>query len=198
MTPSMVHAHSTVEFFREQVETACERQSVHPRPLTSYYLVSLLADFAQHDSGPTQALTSNEALGVTLMRALQAGGSEQRLGLKHVGDVSLFITGFFSDSLRRSLVDVDYYMSLGGYAYRSLATVDHTLSPVFDELSDRFGTFADVLADVSEQTGSNGDRDLLRLYERWVRTGSRRDGDRLADRGIVPNLAALPGWRRVQ
>jgi hypothetical protein len=161
-------------------------------------LVSLLADFAQHDSGPTHALTSDEALGVTLMRALQGGGTEQRLGLKHVGDVSLFVAGFFSDSLRRSLVDVDYYMSLGGYAYRSLATIDHTLSPVFDELSERFGTFVDILADVSEQTGSSGDRDLLRLYERWVRTGSRRDGDRLADRGIVPNLSALPGWRRLQ
>jgi hypothetical protein len=198
MTPSMVRAHSTVEFFKEQVETACSRQSVQPGPLTSYYLVSLLADFAKHESGPTQTLTSNEALGVTLMRALQGGGTEQRLGLKHVGDVSLFISGFFSDSLRRSLVDVDYYMSLGGYAYRSLATIDQTLSPVFDELSEKFGTFVDVLAEVSEQTGSHGARDLLRLYERWVRTGSRRDGDRLAERGIAPNLAALPGWRRPQ
>jgi hypothetical protein len=198
MTTSMVRAHSTVEFFKEQVETACERQSVHPGPLTSYYLVSLLADFAQRSSGPTQALTSNQALGVTLLRALQGGGTEQRLGLKHVGDVSLFIAGFFSDSLRRSLVDVDYYMSLGGHAYRSLATIDDTLAPVFEELSDRFGVFVDVLAEVSEQTGSTGDRDVLRLFERWLRTGSRRDGDRLADRGIVPNLATRPGWRRVQ
>lgn len=198
MTPSMVRAQSTVEFFKEQVETACARQSVHPGPLTSYYLVSLLADFAQRDSGPTQALTSNEALGVMLMRALQGGGTEQRLGLKHVGDVSLFIAGFFSDSLRRSLVDVDYYQSLGGYAYRSLATIDHSRAPVFEELSARFGIFVDVLADVSEQTGSTGDRDVLRLFERWLRTGSRRAGDRLAGQGIAPNLAALPGWRRVQ
>lgn len=198
MTPSMVRAQSTVEFFKEQIETACERQSVRPEPLTSYYLVSLLSDFAKRDSGPTQALTANEALGVTLMRALQSGGSEQRIGLKHVGDVSLFLSGFFSDSLRRSLVDIDYYMSLGGYAYRSLATLDHTRSLVFDELSEKFGTFVDVLAAVSEQTGVSSDRDLLRLYERWVRTGSRRDGDRLAGRGIAPNLAALPGWRRVQ
>jgi hypothetical protein len=194
----MVRTQSTVEFFKERVETACERQSVHPQPLTSYYLVSLLSDFAQSDSGPTQAMTSNDALGVRLMRALQSGGSGQRRELKHVGDVSLFVAGFFSDSLRRSPVDIDYYMSLGGYAYRSLAAMDQALAPVFDELSEKFGVFVDVLADVSEHTGSASARDLLRLYERWVRTGSRRDGDRLAERGIVPNLAALPGWRRVQ
>jgi hypothetical protein len=194
----MVRAQSTVEFFKEQVETACTRQSVRPRPLTSYYLVSLLSDFAKHDSGASQALSSNEALGMMLMRALQGGGSEQRLGLKQVGDVSLFITGFFSDSLRRSPVDVDYYMSLGEHAYRSLATMDHQLAPVFDELSERFVVFVDVLAEVSELTGSTSAQDLLRLYERWVRTGSRRDGGRLAERGIVPNLAALPAFRRVQ
>ena len=198
MTSSMVRAQSTVEFFKEQVENACARQSVRPGTLTSYYLVSLLAEFAKHDSGPSQALGSDEALGIMLMRALQRGGTAQRLGLKHVGDVSLFISGFFSDSLRRSPVDVDYYMSLGGYAYRSLATIDHTLAPVFDELSERFGLFVDILSDVSERTGSTSAQDLLRLYERWIRTGSRRDGDRLAGRGIVPNVAALPGWRRVQ
>jgi hypothetical protein len=194
----MVRAESTVEFFKEQVETACVRQSVRPRPMTSYYLVSLLSDFAKRDSGPAQALTSNEALGITLMRALQGGGTEQRRGLRHVGDVALFISGYFSDSLRRSPVDVDYYMSLGGHAYRSLATIDQALAPVFDELSEKFGLFVDVLSDVSEHTGSTSARDLLRIYERWVRTGSRRDGDRLAERGIVPNLSALAGWRRVQ
>ncbi len=32
--------------------------------------------------------------------------------------------------------------------------------------------------------------DLLRLYERWLKTGSRRSGQLLAERGVVPNPAA--------
>ena len=45
----------------------------------------------------------------------------------------------------------------------------------------------DVLADVSERTALVSSNDLLRMYEKWLRTGSPRDGQKLVDRGIVPN-----------
>ena len=196
--PSLVRTQTALEFFKETVDAACQRQSFRPQPATTYYLVSLLSEFARAESGPCQALISAEALGVRFVRALQSGGSDQRLGLKHVGDAALFLSGFFSDSLRRSPVDVDYYMSLGGYAYRSLGTLDHALAPTFVELSENFSAFVDLLAEVNDRTSLATDRDLLRLYERWVRTGSRRDGNLLAERGIVPNRSLVPGARRVQ
>ena len=189
MSESLVHPQTPVEFFKEQVEAACARRHIHPQPLTSYYVVSLLSQCVQmHGAG--DAMASDEPLGVKLLRALRTGGSVQRLGLKQVGDASLFISGFFSDSLRRSLVDVDYYVSLGGYAYRSLGTTDDSLSPIFAELSEKFVSFVDVLSDVSARTSLTNDADLLRLYEKWVRTGSKRNGDLLAERGLVPNLTA--------
>jgi hypothetical protein len=188
----IVRAQSSLEFFKECVESACDRQKLHPQPLTSYYLVSLLAEFTHLGRGlAAEAMVSNEALGVRLVRALQSGGIDQRTGLKQVGDVSLFISGFFSDSLRRGLVDVDYYVSLGGYAYGSLGASDDVLSPIFCELSDKFVAFVDVLSEVSERSSLTSDADLLRLYEKWVRTGSRRNGDLLAEKGIVPNEATL-------
>lgn len=191
MAEPLVHAQSPLEFFKEQVEAACERQHLHPQPLTSYYVVSLLSEFAQ--GGPAaagEAVGGNEPLGVKLLRALHSGGTTQRLGLKQVGDASLFISGFFSDSLRRSLVDIDYYVTLGGYAYRSLGHGDDSLSPIFVELSDKFVAFVDVLSEVSARASLTNDADLLRLYEKWVRTGSRRNGDLLAEKGIVPSLSA--------
>jgi hypothetical protein len=193
MAESLVHTQSPVEFFKEQVEAACDRQHLRPQPLTAYYVVSLLAQFIHLDRpGATQAVHAGEPLALTLLRAMNSGGSSQRLSLKHVGDASLFISGFFSDSLRRSLVDVDYYVSLGGYAYRSLVNSDDTLSPIFEELSDKFVAFVDVLSDVSARTSLTNDADLLRLYEKWVRTGSRRNGDLLVEKGIVPNASATP------
>lgn len=187
----LVHARTPLEFFKEQVEAACERQQLKPQPLTSYYVVALLSEFTHRAMSPaSEAVASEEALGVKLLRALHSGGSTQRAGLKQVGDASLFISGFFSDSLRRSLVDVEYYVSLGGYAYRSLATVDDSMSPIFGELSDKFVAFVDVLAEVSARTSLTNDSDLLRLYERWIRTRSRRSGDLLAERGIVPSPTA--------
>lgn len=191
MAESLVHAQSPVEFFKEQVEAACERQQLHPQPLTSYYVVSLLAEYVHlGHAGSGDAMSSDEALGLKLLRALDSGGTTQRLGLKQVGDASLFISGFFSDSLRRSLVDVDYYVSLGGYAYRSLVTSDDSLSSIFAELSDKFVSFVDVLSEVSARTSLTNNADLLRLYEKWLRTGSRQNGDLLAERGIVPNATA--------
>ena len=198
MAPSLVHAQSPEEYFKEEVEAACRRQALHPQPLTEYYVVRLLSAFARADSGPAQTLASNDALGVMLVRALNSGGSRRRLELQQVGDVALFISGFFSDSLRGSLVDIDYYMSLGGRAYASLGAIDHALSPTFAELSEKFGNFVDVLADVSDHTSLAGKQDLLRIYERWVRTGSRRDGERLVERGIVPNVTIADGARTVQ
>ena len=198
MAEPLVHTQSPVEFFKEQVEAACDRQHLRPQPLTSYYVVSLLTEFVHLDRpGGSNAMGAHEPLALKLLRAINSGGSSQRLGLKQVGDASLFISGFFSDSLRRSLVDIEYYVSLGGYAYRSLVTSDDTLSPIFAELSDKFVAFVDVLSDVSARTSLTNDADLLRLYEKWVRTGSRRNGDLLAEKGIVPN-ASITASRLLQ
>ena len=199
MDDSLLRTQTPLEFFKEQVEAACEHQHLRPQPLTSYYVVSLLTDFTHLDGSPAgEAMTSNEALGAKLLRALQSGGISQRVGLKQVGDVSLFISGFFSDSLRRSLVDVDYYVTIGGHAYGSLSNTDDVLSPIFAELSDKFVAFVDVLTEVSERTSLTSHSDLLRLYEKWVRTGSRRNGELLAEKGIVPNASIAAGSRRLQ
>lgn len=198
MVAPIVQAQSPLEFFKERVEFACERQKLYPQPLTSYYIVSLLAEFTHLERSPAaEVLASNEALGLRLVKALNSAGVDQRTRLKHVGDVSLFVSGFFSDSLRRSLVDLDYYISLGGYAYGSLGTSADVLSPIFCELSEKFVGFVDVLAEVSERTSLTRDADLLRLYERWVRTGSRRNGDLLAEKGIVPTDALLAASKKV-
>jgi len=150
--------------------------------------VNLLAGFVHLDRAPTAA--SEEPLGVRLARALQAGGSRQRDGLREVGDLSLFISGFFADSLTRSLVDIDYYIQLGECAYGSLARRgDQRFGEVFDELSDKFAACVDVLGEVSERSALASNSDVLRLYEKWMRTRSRRSGDLLVERGIVPNYS---------
>jgi hypothetical protein len=87
-------------------------------------------------------------------------------------------------------VDVDYYVNIGGSAYTALSRREtDTLSPVFAELADKFVAFVDVLSEVSERSACSSNRDLLRLYERWLKTGSLRSGQLLAERGVVPNAS---------
>jgi hypothetical protein len=52
----------------------------------------------------------------------------------------------------------------------------------------------DILSEVSERSACSSSRDLLRLYERWLKTGSVRTGQLLAERDVVPN-ASLRGLR---
>ena len=131
---------------------------------------------------------ADRPLAFRLGRALESGGREQRARLRSLGDFTLFMSGFFSDSFRRRSVDVDYYVSMGEYAYSSLSRQDEeAFGDVFAELAGKFVAFTDVLSDVSERSGLASHSDILRLYEKWLRTRSPRDGQRLVDRGIIPN-----------
>lgn len=187
MAEGLFRNESPIEYFKELVEAAITHQGLAAGEMTSYYLVNLLAGQVSRDPADAE---DDEALGVRFAKALQAGGSRQRDGLRRVGDLSLFISGFFSDSLNQSLVDIDYYIALGERAYGSLARhSDDTFSDVFDELAEKFSGFVDVLGEVSERTALTSNTDLLRLYERWLRTRSRRRGDLLVRQGIVPNAS---------
>jgi hypothetical protein len=188
MAETLFRNESPTEYFREQVEAAMQHQRLAAHELTSFYLVNLLAGFVHFDGSASGM--SDQPLGVRFARALQEDGIRQRDELRQVGDMSLFVSGFFSDSLNRRLVDLDYYVQLGEYAYASLARQDDgTLGDVFDELAAKFAAFVDVLGEVSERTALTSNSDLLRLYEKWLRTGSRRSGDLLVSRGIVPNAS---------
>lgn len=184
----MFRRESAVEYFKDLVDGAIEHQRLHATELASYYVVQMLAAFAERPAGDEPA--DDAPLAIRLARALESGGARQRVGLKQVGDVSLFVSGFFSDSLKRKLVDVDYYASIGGFAYQALSRVESdAVAAMFAELAEKFVGFVDVLAEVSERTQCASNTDLLRLYERWVKTGSVRSGQLLAERGVVPNMS---------
>ena len=189
MDRPLVHEQPPAEYFKELVESALARQHVEARDLTAYYLVNLLCQYVRPEARSGTGM-EEEPLAIQLTRALQTGGSEQRMRLRSLGDFTLFMSGFFPDRLRRRTVDVDYYVSMGEYAYGSLSRRDEdAFAEVFGELARKFVGYMDVLADVSERTGVTSSADLLRLYEKWVRTGSSRDSKKLVDLGIVPNLS---------
>jgi hypothetical protein len=193
MDDSVLQAQSPDEYFKDLVEAALARQHVHASQFASYYVVNLLCRFVRPHT--RIAYADDGPLALQLKRALECAGVEQRERLRHLGDFSLFTSGFFADSLHRQVTDVDYYVTMGEYAYASLGRRDaEALGDVFSELARKFVGFVDVLSDVSEHTTVAPRSDLLRTYERWIRTGSTKDGQRLLEQGIVP----APGTRRIQ
>jgi hypothetical protein len=188
MGEAVFRQESAVEYFRELVEGALTHQGLATHELTAFYVVQLLASFLQRPV--TGDICDDKPLALRLGEALETGGMKQRATLRQIGDVSLFTSGFFSDSLQRKLVDVDYYVAIGGYAYNALSRVEtDRLSPVYAELAEKFVAFVDVLSEVSERTSCISNADLLRMYEKWLKTGSRRSGQLLVERGVVPNAS---------
>lgn len=161
-------AASVDEFFHEVVADAMTAVELEASEPASWYLVALLGDM-------TRARLTDEPLGVKLAQASSDPG-ERVSTLKQVGDTSLYVAGFFADSLQRSLVDVEYYVGLGQSAYAQLAHSlgkQRTISDVYEELADKFPRFVDVLAQVRKRTAQSelgATADIGRLYEVWLRT----------------------------
>ncbi len=186
------------DYFQGSVVSAMANQGVEATDPTVGYLSELLTRFSrsefffEHDeSGPTL-----RPLAGVYAAALEAPSEHHRNQLlRRLGDVALFIAGVFSDSLNRRRVDVDYYVAMGGNAYGCLSdTVRGTaqgpcLSRVFEELAGKFQDFVDVLGEITERSCPDRELDMLRLYEVWVRTGSRRAERQLRQLGLIPAAA---------
>ena len=176
---------STVEaFFQDEVERAFRDEGLSPGVRVEHYVVQLLAGYAvrQIESTP---------LALRMLTAAGAPLRERRRHLRRIGDTSLYVSGFWSDSLEGRLVDVDYYIEMGGTAYGELARVDgiagDPLGDVFGELAGNFVRFVGALALISRRVATpTSDRDILRLYRQWQRTRSANAAARLAALGVVP------------
>ena len=124
-----------------------------------------------------------------------AAAHERPRRLRETGDTALFLSGFFGDALVGKVGDLRYYRTLGGNAYARLGRERTWIgADVFSELAARFHELADVLSEVSEATRLTDSRSVVRLYERWRQTGSRRAARLLEQRGITP---VDPGEGRV-
>ncbi len=184
------------EYFYELLGDAFSKRSFRPTDETGFYLVNLLNQFMTTDAlyaRDSDGKHREEALALLVKEAHETHhGEGKRVIYRQVGDLSLYRAGFFQESLNRKLVDLDYYIEIGGLAYREAASRhDETaLRLVFEELGQRFGKFVDVLADVSDQTMAKGERNLLRIYENWMSTGSERAEKLLHEAGIIPNAGA--------
>jgi hypothetical protein len=181
------------DFFRELVTAALSKQKVSIQPETEFYLVNLLNQFMHADRLYTRSVNGEpeeRPLAILVKEALEHNRAHERVSLfRHIGDVSLYKAGYFQESLNRKLVDIDYYIKMGGAAYSQVAynAEENHLRSLYEELSYRFATLVDILADVSETTTPRDEKDLLRLYELWLRTKSERAAKALQQAGILPN-----------
>lgn len=179
---TLLTAHDLRDHFQEAVAAAIDQQHLPLSTDSRIYLGDLLTEFSQtaplfEGSESARALPPLTDL---YTRAQGAATREARSrALRHLGDVALMVAGVFSGYLKRRLVDVDYYVAMGGSAYACLAGCR---AGVYRELSEKFVWCMDAVAQACASHAPN--TDVLRDYELWLRTGSPRLARRLAAVGV--------------
>jgi len=189
------------DYFRQSVNTAIDKQGADIDPHAAHYVVNLLtlysrSDELYEDHGDAYGL---KPLATMMVDATEAScPAERNCSLQRLGDVALFISGFFADGLANNVVDLDYYISMGGSAYGSLSVEmkgslrAQVFAGIYKELAEKFQVLVDVLNEVRDGASQDSSHDLLRTYEVWLKTGSKRAARQLRKNGVVPIAEKFP------
>jgi hypothetical protein len=198
---TIVAADSVSGFFQEVVEDAMKSRRVEVTGGATSYLVALLADYAHPDA--RTGATLNRPLAFLLDEALRTPEPAERFErLRSLGDGVLYACGFFGDHFEARGVEQRYLFGIGSCAYDAAGSMlrkapaapaeePNAETDLFGELAGKFGVFVDVLVDVADSTiamgtAASGAKGLLKVYERWLKTGSDRLAGALATQGLMP------------
>lgn len=188
---TIVAAARVEDFFEEAVSDALRTRSLEASDGARTYLVSLLADAAK--PGSTVERTLEKSLTLMLGEALETSSVGDRFErLRCVGDGVLYGSAFFADHFEARGVDQSYLIGIGRSAYENagslLRTGNEEPIDIFGELADKFSRFVEVLAHVADSAIAKSvasSLGIVKLYERWLRTGSDSLADALSAHGFV-------------
>lgn len=121
------------------------------------YVVETISTFVTASHADPKSVHLNDLL----QKGLDSDGWIRKEYLRVAGDLALFISGIFPDSLesRRTAYSLGYYIDVGRMAYDNIRT------ELFEELADKFPQVVDILNDVSIRIDLTS-RDLARYLKR--------------------------------
>lgn len=181
---------SPEQHFSEVLKEACVERKIKTYPQVETYLVHLLKHYLNsknlhqnHEEGKKQP----DTLAEMYLTAMNSESPKNKELMKALADRALYVSGFFGDSLQRKLVDIDYYSDIGSAAYSNLAvwTKEDTVANIYKTFSKRFLDFVEILSYISEKSNVQTDQNVLRLYERYMKTGSKLAQDKLVELGVI-------------
>lgn len=170
-------------FFYEAIAEASSRLHLKIEQWTEFYLVNLLIRQVNQPADYSTPIV------LQLGQALESKDSHERfMRLRRAGDAALFLTGFFAEHVSRKGITRHYVVQLGERAYQSAAPLSPDgLTHVYLNLSDGFNDYVRILDEVRELTDLKTPQDIVRLYDRWSKTGAASALRRLREAGVFPS-----------
>lgn len=193
MSSSIVEAANVESFFHESITDSVSNQNVDVCDETVVYITQLMTQYVR-----SEELFEEDEDGVQLkplailycQAASEADHKARRDRLKRLGDLALFVSGWFGHSLERRKVGVNYYIQMGECAYDALSEScgesvrERVFARIFQDLASNFGELRDVISEIHMTVDNRTNSDLLGLYELWQRSGSARAAALLRAEGI--------------
>ena len=185
---------NVTEFFEDIVADAIQNRGYETTEAASTYLVALLADYSR--PGQLGEETLSRPLTLLLDEALHTAGQERFERLRTLGDGVLYVSGFFGEHFETRGIEQSYVSTLGASAYENAAAMLRHGGPnegaapdLFRELAEKFRMFMRLVADIADSLraqSASTDRAVIKLYERWLQTGSTPIAEALTSYGLVP------------
>lgn len=176
-------------FFFENL-SEINKKSLCPVPESVIYYSSdvldkfaLSQDFFETSDGKVR----EKILGMKLLEATQVSRDEQKKIYKEVGDMSLMVCGYFSESVNKKIVDTQYYAQLGKMAYSHLNNVH----PSFLDIPCFYGMVATcfesltTLMTILATKDRNGVVDNNLIFKKILNSESVSDKEMLVS-GVIP------------
>ncbi|OGQ22788.1 MAG: hypothetical protein A3I05_01850 [Deltaproteobacteria bacterium RIFCSPLOWO2_02_FULL_44_10] len=184
----LVEGAELTEYFREKIQHALAITNVETSEMTEYYLVNLLHEFRRAETLHAKDGEQEKPLAILFLEAMEGNLGTKTRCLKKIGDISLYTAGFFADNVKESVVNLSYYISMGGSAYRSLAAMfenETTFGEIYHELGEKFSSYVNVLTEIAPWHNAENYQNLIRLYERWLFKRDENVANLLRRQGIV-------------
>ena len=154
------------EYFREAISLAIRRCSSNLSDEVQAYLIYLLTDFARSERVYSGVNAGEQPILVLLLeRALESPPAEANRIFKHIGDSTLYLSGYFGEKTQATGVSNSYYFAMGEDAYGRLA--ENTRVPVYSELSDTFERLVFLLRQVSLAHKTATPEEILSWLEQY-------------------------------
>ena len=144
-----------MEFFRKQVLTFSKKNKIELNKELEFYVVNLLCQFIN----PSSYLEVEEEidfldtpLALVLKKTLESTPNRQIHLYKLLGDTSLYLGGFFQESLAKKSITPEYLITMGSQAYNNVALLMKTqkVNIDFRELySSLASSFPDIMRIIS-------------------------------------------------
>lgn len=116
-------------------------------------------------------------------KTLEPVGERERFAhYKHLGDYSLIVSGYFTESIN-DVVGVEYYIDMGSLAYEQAATSLYR-DPYY-ELASKYPVCVSALNEFSVINKKESYSDIIKLYNFWSVTKSQYTKEKLLKLGLL-------------